>query len=149
MLLINEWTTRSIFSKESYYIFQHSREANNYKKDRGPSPWSVIMYHVRYNILSHTWVRYPGFSGHGIKCPILTTVVPGFPAIWLAVPFGANGVHLGICTLPEKKTFSVWNKLFLCEIKFSQKRTRPVKSLWWQIVPMQESTNEWKNLTIF
>ena len=24
-----------------------------------------------------------------------------------------------------------------------------MKSLWWQIVPMQESTNEWKNLTIF
>ena len=21
-------------------------------------------------ILSHTWVRYPGFSGHGVKCPI-------------------------------------------------------------------------------
>ena len=31
--------------------------------------------------LSHTWVRYPGFWGHGVKCPILTTVVPGFPAI--------------------------------------------------------------------
>ena len=59
--------------------------------------------------LSHTWVRYPGFSGHGIKCPILTTVVPGFPAIWLAVPFGANGAHLGICTLQEKI-------LFVCEI---------------------------------
>ena len=99
--------------------------------------------------LSHTWVRYPGFWGHGVKCPILTTVVPGFPAIWLAVPFGANGAHLGICTLPEKNIFCVWNKLFLGEIKFSQGRTRPVKSLWWQIVPMQESTNEWKNLTIF
>ena len=61
------------------------------------------------NILSHTWVRYPGFWGHGVKCPILTTVVPGFPAIWLAVPFGANGAHLGICTLPEKI-------FFVCEI---------------------------------
>ena len=28
-----------------------------------------------------------------------------FPAIWLAVPFGANGAHLGICTLPEKIFF--------------------------------------------
>ena len=101
-------------------------------------------------MLSHTWVRYPGFSGHGIKCPILTTVVPGFPAIWLAVPIGANGAHLGICILPEKKNlFCVWNKLFLDEIFFSQRKTRPVKSLWCQIVPMQESTNEWKNLTIF
>ena len=29
-------------------------------------------------LLSLTWVRCPGFSGHGVKCPILTTVVPGF-----------------------------------------------------------------------
>ena len=109
-----------------------------------------VVVHIQLTfILSHTWVRYPGFWGHGVKCPILTTVVPGFPAIWLAVPFGANGAHLGICTLPEKNIFCVWNKLFLGEIKFSQSRTRPVKSLWWQIVPMQESTNEWKNLTIF
>ena len=57
--------------------------------------------------------------------------------------------HLEICTLPEQNIFFVWNKLFLREIKFSQRRTRPVKSLWWQIVPMQESTNEWKNLAIF
>ena len=104
---------------------------------------------MQQNISSHTWVRHPGVSGHGIKCPILTTVVPGFPAIWLAVPFGANGAHLGICTLPEILCVCVWNKLFLGEIKFSQRRTRPVKSFWWQIVPMQESTNQWKNLTIF
>ena len=32
-----------------------------------------------------------------------------FPAIWLSVPFGANGAHLGICTLPEKI-------FFVCEI---------------------------------
>ena len=60
-------------------------------------------------ILSHTWVRYPGFLGHVVKCPILTTVVPGFPAIWLAVPFRANGAHLGICTLSG-------NNFFVCEI---------------------------------
>ena len=47
--------------------------------------------------------------------------------------------------LARKNLRCVWNKLFLGEIKFSQRRTRPVKSLWWQIVPMQESTNEWKN----
>ena len=33
---------------------------------------------IQFHHLSHTWVRYPGFSGHGVKCPILTTVVPGF-----------------------------------------------------------------------
>ena len=59
-----------------------------------------------------------------------------------------NWAHLGIWTLPEF-FFFVWNKLFLCEIKFSQTRSLPVKSLCWQIVPMQESTNECKNLTIF
>ena len=48
---------------------------------------------------SEVLIKIQNFS---FKCPILTTVVPGFPAIWLAVPFGANGAHLGICTLPEK-----------------------------------------------
>ena len=110
-----------------------------------PARFSIKIFFA----LSHTWVRYPGFSGHVVNYPILTTVVPGFPAIWLAVPFGENGAHLGICTLSEKNIFCVWNKLFLGEIQFSQRRTHAVKSLWWQIVPMQESTNEWKNLTIF
>ena len=49
----------------------------------------------------------------------------------------------------QKNLLCVRNKLFLGEIKFSQRRTHPVKSSRWQIVPMQESTNEWKNLTIF
>ena len=49
----------------------------------------------------------------------------------------------------QKNLFCVWNKLFLGEIKFSQRRTRHVKSLWWQIFPMQQSTNEGKNLTFF
>ena len=84
--------------------------------------------------------------GHGVKCPILTTVVPGFFGDLMAVPFGANGANLGICTLPEKNLLCVWNKLSLGEIKFSQRRTHPVKSLWWQIIPMQELTNEWKNI---
>ena len=70
--------------------------------------WNHMIFCLN-NTLSHTWVRYPGFSGHVVKCPILTTVVPGFPAIWLAVPFGANGAHLGICTLSEKI-------FFVCEI---------------------------------
>ena len=55
----------------------------------------------------------------------------------------------GSVTCQKKNLFCVWNKLFLREIKISQRRTRPVKSLWWQIVPMQESTNERKNLAIF
>ena len=89
-----------------------------------------------------------GFRAMGLSFQYWPRWFQDFPAIWLAVRFGANGAHLGICTLPEKNN-CVWNKLFLCEIKFSQRGTRPGKSLWWQIVPMQESTNEWKNLTIF
>ena len=89
-----------------------------------------------------------GFRAMGLSVQYWPRWFQDFPAIWLAVPFGANGANLGICTLPEKN-YCVWNKLFLGEIKFSQRGTHPGKSLWWQIVPMQESTNEWKNLTIF
>ena len=90
-----------------------------------------------------------GFLAMGLSVQYWPGWFQNFLAIWLAVPFGANGAHLGICTLPEKNLLCVWNKLFLGEIQFSQGRTRPVKSLWWQNVPMQESANEWKNLTIF
>ena len=100
-------------------------------------------------MLSHTWVRYPGFSSHGVKCPILTTVVPGFYGDLIGCTIRSKWGPFGDLSLARKNLLFVWNKLFLGEIKFSQRRTRPVKSLWWQIVPMQESTNEWKNLTIF
>ena len=62
-----------------------------------------------------------GFRAMGLSVQYWPRWFQDFPAIWLAAPFGANGSHLGICTLPE----------------------------WWQIVPMQESTNEWKKLTLF
>ena len=102
---------------------------------------------------STNWDCYPtlgcdiqDFRAMGLSVQYWPRWFQDFPAIWLPVPFGANGAHLGICTLPEKNHFCVWNKLFLGKIKL---RTRPVKSLWWQIVRMQESTNEWKNLTFF
>ena len=101
------------------------------------------------NILSHTWVRYPGFSGHGVKCPILTTVVPGFSSDLIGCTIRSKWGPFVDLYLARKNLLFVWNKLFLVDIKFSQRRIRPVKSLWWQIVPMQESTNEWKNLTFF
>ena len=65
--------------------------------------------------LSHTWVRYPGFSGHGIKCP---RWFQDFLAIWLAVPFGANGTHSGICTLPEKSRFVCGISCFGVKLSF-------------------------------
>ena len=61
-----------------------------------------------------------GFRAMGFSVQYWPGWFQDFPAIWLAVPFGANGAHLGICTLPEKNLLCVWNKLFLVEIKFSQ-----------------------------
>ena len=104
---------------------------------------------VLYYVLSHTWVRYPGFSGHGVKCPMLTTVVPGFSGDLIGCTIRSKWGSFGDLYRAKKNRLCVWNKLFLVEIDFSQRRTRPVKSLWWQIVHMQESTNEWKNLKIF
>ena len=106
-----------------------------------------LPYHPWY--LSHTWVRYPRFSSHGVKCPILTTVVPGFSGDLIGCTIQSKWGPFGDLYLARKNLLFVWNKLFLGEIKFSQRRTSPVKYLWWQIVPMQGSTNEWKHLTIF
>ena len=61
-----------------------------------------------------------GFRAMGLSVQYWPRWFQDFPAIWLAVPFGANGAHLGICTLPDKNLLCVWNKLFLGEIKFSQ-----------------------------
>ena len=94
------------FSLQKLSIWEWSIGFAVSSRSSRPGPCPMLQWNLS---LSHTWVRYPGFSGHGIKCAILATVVPGFPAIWLDVPFGANGTHLGICTLPEKK-------LFVCEI---------------------------------
>ena len=108
--------------------------------------WKMVAFP---SMLSHTCVRYPGFSGHGVKCPILTTVVPGFSGDLIGCTIQSKWGPLRDLYLARKNLLCVWNKLFLGEIKFSQRRTRPVKSLWCQIVAIQESTNEWKNLTFF
>ena len=42
-----------------------------------------------------------GFRAMGLSVQYWPRWFQDFPAIWLAVPFGANGAHLGICTLPE------------------------------------------------
>ena len=65
-------------------------------------------------------MRYPGFSGRAVKCPILTTVVQGFPVISLAVQFGANGAHFRDLYLARKYLLCVWNTLLLGETKFSR-----------------------------
>ena len=70
-----------------------------------------------------------GFRAMGFSVQYWPRWFQDFPAIWLAVPFGANRAHLWICTVPEKNLICVWNKLFLSEITFSQRRTRPMKSV--------------------
>ena len=74
---------------------------------------------VLYTVLSHTWVQYPGFSGHGVKCPILTTVVPGFSGDLIVCTIRSQWGPFGDLYL-VRKNLCVWNKLFLGEIKFSQ-----------------------------
>ena len=61
--------------------------------------------------LSHAWVRYPGFSDHGVQCPILTTVVPGFSGDLIGRSSQSKWSPFG--DLYQKKNhFFVWNKLF-------------------------------------
>ena len=60
--------------------------------------WGIIT-------LSHTWVRYQGLSGRGLSVQYWPRWFKDFPAIWFAVPLGANGVHWIFCVC-------VWNKLF-------------------------------------
>ena len=57
--------------------------------------------------LPHTWVRYPGFSGHEVQCLIGTTVVPGFSGDLIGCTMRANGVHMRIYFLPDKNRFCV------------------------------------------
>ena len=100
----------------------------------------------------------------GLNCghyPTLGCDIQGFRAMGLSVQYWPRwfqdfrrsdwlchseqmGPIWGSVPCQKKNLLCVWNKLFLGEIKVSQGRTRPVKSLWWQIVPMQESANEWK-----
>ena len=70
--------------------------------------------------LSHTWVRCPGFSGHGVKCPILTAVVARFSGDLIGCTIRSQWGPFGDLYLARKNLLCVWNKLFLGEIKFSQ-----------------------------
>ena len=58
-----------------------------------------------YRPLSHTWVRYPGFSGHRVKCPILTTVVPGFSGDLIGCTIRSKWVPFGDLYLARKILF--------------------------------------------
>ena len=156
--MVRNWIMNTWYIICYRMISTMSFNANTYINE---DSWLARRYHTGYYIAitmttSHRHaspIYYPtlgcdiqGFRAMGLSVQYWPRWFQDFPAIWLAVPFGANGAHLGICTLPEKNLLCVWNKLFLGEIKFSQGRTRPVKSLWWQIVPMQESANEWKKI---
>ena len=82
--------------------------------------WCNQWHHIGGLVhLSHTWVQYPGFLGHGVKCPILTAVVPGFSGNMIGCtirrkwgPFGDP--HLAIKNLFLCVRYDVlgWNKVF-------------------------------------
>ena len=88
-------------------------------------------------------MRYPGFSGHGVKCPILTTVVPRFSGDLIGCTIRGKWGPFGDLYLARKNLLCVWNKMFLGEIKFSQRRTRPVKFLWWCNASTWNIRNVW------
>ena len=81
--------------------------------------------------------------GREVSWPIQTAAGPGFPPIWVAIPRGANGTHLGISSLTYFFCIVWWNTLFGGEFNISN---RPMNSLWWHFDPIQESTNEWKKI---
>ena len=103
-----------------------------------------------WRVLSHTWVRYPGFSGHGIKCPILTTVVPGFSGDLIGCIIRSKWGPFGDLYFARKKNrLCVWNMLFLGEINFP-KGELVLWSLYGDKLSLcrNQQTNG-KNLTIF
>ena len=142
-----------IFDNQNYVLYQNIAFPEFVMHSAYNSMCAKLIKHlILWNmtcILSHTWVRYPGFSGHGVKCPILTTVVSGFSVDLIDCTirskwgsFGGSVPCQEKSSLCVKSVVSGWKKYF-------PKRTRLVKPLWGQIVHMQQPTNDWKNLTIF
>ena len=99
---------------------------------------SFFIYVIRFNSLSHTWVRSPGFRAILVSVHYSTWEFQDFPAIWLIVPRKTFGD-----LLLTKKYFPP-KRCFVGSIKIPPRRIRPLKSLWAQFAPMLESTNKWK-----
>ena len=73
---------------------------------------TIRMIMVIIIMITVWWWYYPtlgcdiqGFRAMGLSVQYWPRWFQDFPAISLAVPFGANGAHLGICTLSEKIFF--------------------------------------------
>ena len=75
-------------------------------KEPNPRHLSDLVFPVIYPTLG---CDIQGFRAMGSSVQYWPRWFQDFPAIWLPVPFGANGAHLGICTLPGKI-------VFVCEI---------------------------------
>ena len=118
--------------------------------------WISISHHPIFTDYRVKIIYYPtpgcdiqGFRAMGLNVQYWPRWIQDFRRSDWLYHSEQMGLIWGSVPCQEKNRLCVWYKLFLSEIKFSQRRTRPVKSLWWQIVHMQKSTNEWKNLTIF
>ena len=111
-----------------------------------------ITFHGDFKLLSHTWVWYPGFSGHGIKCPILTTVVPGFSGDLIDCTIRSKWDPFGDLYLARNIIFCLWNKLFLSEKSFFPKENSSCEVFMVTNCPyaginkwMEKSNNFWNN----
>ena len=130
-----QWSNAEGFEQEWAWSIQHKQEkakiicvAHIYCISRHRQKIHMAMsqrktnqcrlYRCRYINLSHTWVRYPGFWGHEVKYPILTTVVPGFSGDLIGCTIRSKWGPFGDLYLARKILFCVWNKLFLGEINF-------------------------------
>ena len=82
-----QWRGALMFSLICAWIndWVNNREAGDLRRHHSNYD-SIATQHYFSELLGlyHTWVRYPGFSGHEIQCPIQTTAVPGFSGdrIW-------------------------------------------------------------------
>ena len=91
--------------------------------------------------LSHTWVRYPGFSGHEVQYRSRY-----FKRIFRRSDWLYHAELMGSI----RGSVSCQKNISVCEIScfgvkyVFQRRTRHEKHLWRQFAPMQETTNKWK-----
>ena len=110
---------------------------------------SFLHYACCYTIYPTLGCDIQGFRAMGLSVQYWPRWFPNFSGDINGCTIRSKWGPFGDLYLARTNRLCAWNMLFLVEIKYSQRRTRPVKSLWWPYVPMQESTNEWKNPTFF
>ena len=101
-----------IQDSDTDYVYRHNRLITWNKHFKRRKLCACFEgYNVCYSTLG---CDIQGFRAMGLSVQYWPRWFQDFPEIWLTVPFGANGTHLGICTLSEKilsvkKVVSGWN----------------------------------------